>query len=199
MKKLVGFITSSLPNKNFTIDLAHKLKEAGVDTLELGVPFSDPVADGPVIEKASLEAIKQGFTLQELFDIASQITPTIDTVLMGYMNPFFHYGMEKFISKATQVGISGFIIPDLPYEETLRYKELFLKYDQALISFVAPTDSETRIQEIVSDAKKIYLYGRLYWDHRFRNGRRPTTFSSFHQKIYSDTCICWFWSKRKDC
>jgi len=158
MKKLVGFITSSLPNKNFTIDLAHKLKEAGVDTLELGVPFSDPVADGPVIEKASLEAIKQGFTLQELFDIASQITPTIDTVLMGYMNPFFHYGMEKFISKATQVGINGFIIPDLPYEETLRYKELFLKYDQALISFVAPTDTKDRIKLITQDAKKfIYL------------------------------------------
>jgi len=158
VKKLVGFITSSLPNNNFTIDLTLSMQEYGMDILELGIPFSDPVADGPVIEKASLTALKNGFKLDDLFRISNQIAPKIDTLWMGYMNPFFHYGMEKFISKATQVGINGFIIPDLPYEETLRYKELFLKYNQALISFVAPTDTKDRIKLITQDAKKfIYL------------------------------------------
>ena len=80
MKQLVGFITSSLPENNFTIDLALHMKEAGVDTLELGIPFSDPVADGPIIEKASLTALQKGFKLNDLFEVTSKIAPHMDTL-----------------------------------------------------------------------------------------------------------------------
>ena len=158
MKKLVGYITSSLPDSNFTIDLAYSMKESGVDTLELGIPFSDPVADGPVIEKANLIALNNGFKLKDLFEVSSKIGKDIDTLWMGYMNPFYHFGMEKFLQKAEEYNIQGTIIPDLPFEMAQNYEELFKKYNKSNISFVAPTDSEERIKEIVSDAKKfIYM------------------------------------------
>ena len=158
MKKLVGYITSSLPDSNFTIDLAYSMKESGVDTLELGIPFSDPVADGPVIEKANLIALNNGFKLKDLFEVSSKIGKDIDTLWMGYMNPFYHFGMEKFLQKAEEYNIQGTIIPDLPFEMAQNYEELFKKYNKSNISFVAPTDSEERIKEIVTDAKKfIYM------------------------------------------
>ena len=158
MKKLVGYITASLPSNSFTIDLAFNLKEAGVDTLELGIPFSDPVADGPVIEKANLIALNNGFKLKDLFEISSKIGNDIDTLWMGYMNPFYHYGIEKFLQKATEYNIQGTIIPDLPFEMAQNYENLFTKYNKANISFVAPTDSEERIKELVINAKKfIYM------------------------------------------
>ena len=158
MKNLVGFITSSLPENNFTIDLALHMKEAGVDTLELGIPFSDPVADGPVIEKASLLALQKGFKLNDLFEVSSKIAPHMDTLWMGYMNPYFHYGMEKFLQKGKEFNIAGSIIPDLPHEEGKIYKELFQKYDQALIDFVAPTDSFERIKQVTQNSNKfIYM------------------------------------------
>lgn len=158
MKKLVGFITAGLPQNNFTIDLALQMKEAGMDTLELGIPFSDPVADGPIIEKASLKTLQNGFKLDDLFDITSKIAPHIDTLWMGYMNPYFHYGIEKFLQKGKEYNVAGSIIPDLPYEEAKIYKELFSQYDQALIDFVAPTDSIERIKIITKNSKKfIYM------------------------------------------
>ena len=158
MKKLVGFITSSLPENNFTVDLALSMKEAGVDTLELGIPFSDPVADGPIIEKASLKALNNGFKLKDLFEVSSQIAPQMDTLWMGYMNPFFHYGMEEFLAQGAKFGINGSIIPDLPYEEGKSYKDLFKKYDQSLIDFVAPTDSLERIKTTTQNSSKfIYM------------------------------------------
>ncbi len=158
MKKLVGFITSSIPSNNFTIDLALSMQEAGVDTLELGIPFSDPVADGPIIEKASLKALQNGFKLKDLFEVSSVIAPKMDTLWMGYMNPFFHYGMENFLKKAKEFNIQGAIIPDLPHEESKEYKKLFTSYDNALIDFVAPTDSLERIKTITQNSNKfIYL------------------------------------------
>ena len=158
MKKLVGFITASLPSNNFTVDLALSMQEAGVDTLELGIPFSDPVADGPVIEKASLIALQNGFKLTDLFDVTSKIAPHMDTLWMGYMNPFFHYGMENFLKKGKEFGVNGSIIPDLPYEEAKAYKDIFSSYDQSLIDFVAPTDSLDRIKTITSNSSKfIYM------------------------------------------
>lgn len=158
MKKLVGYITSSFPDNSFSVDLALSMAEAGVDTLELGIPFSDPVADGPVIEKANLKALEQGFKLNDLFEVSSKVAPKIDTLWMGYMNPFYHKGMEFFLERAERFGISGMIIPDLPHEETFEYKELFEKYNKSLISFIAPTDSKSRIEQLVKDSQKfIYL------------------------------------------
>ncbi|NCB10292.1 MAG: tryptophan synthase subunit alpha [Erysipelotrichia bacterium] len=158
MKKLVGYITSSLPNNDFTVDLAYSMKEAGVDILELGIPFSDPVADGPVIEKANLIALNNGFKLKDLFEVSSKIGKDIDTLWMGYMNPFYHFGIENFLQKADEFGISGTIIPDLPYEMAQNFEPLFETYNKTNTCFVAPTDSEERIKQIATNAQKfIYM------------------------------------------
>jgi len=158
LKKLVAYITTGYPSLDFTVDLALALAEAGVDTLELGMPFSDPVADGPVIEKANLKALQGGFKLDDLFKVSQEIAPKIDTLWMGYFNPFYHKGMEFFVEEAKQSGVNGFIIPDLPLEEAKPYKPMMNRENLALIDFIAPTDSKERIKEIVSDAQKfIYL------------------------------------------
>ncbi|BAF73039.1 tryptophan synthase subunit alpha [Sulfurovum sp. NBC37-1] len=157
-KKLVAYITTGFPSLNFTIDAALALAEAGVDTLELGMPFSDPVADGPVIEAANLKALQNGFKLEHLFEASAKIAPHIDTLWMGYFNPFYHRGMDYFISQAKETGVNGFIIPDLPFEEAKPYKPAIEAAGLSLIDFIAPTDTKERIEEIVTDAKKfIYL------------------------------------------
>ncbi|HHH37849.1 MAG TPA: tryptophan synthase subunit alpha [Epsilonproteobacteria bacterium] len=158
MKNLVAYITTGYPDLDFTVDLALSLAESGVDTLELGIPFSDPVADGPVIEKANLYSLQNGFKIRDLFTVSQQIAPHIDTLWMGYFNPFYHKGVDLFIDEATKSGVNGFIIPDLPLEEAQPYKKIIKEHDLALIDFVAPTDSAERIRELVSDADKfIYL------------------------------------------
>ena len=158
MKKLVAYITAGFPDSNFTVDLAASLKESGVDLLELGIPFSDPVADGPIIEEANLKALKNGFKIESLFEISKQISPYMEILWMGYFNPFYHKGIPYFCSKAQKCGVSGFIVPDLPYEEATFYEPFFNRLNLSLISFVAPTCSEERIAKIVKNSKKfIYL------------------------------------------
>jgi len=158
LKNLVAYITSGYPEKSFTIDLALALGESGVDTLELGVPFSDPVADGPLIEKANHKSLENGFKFSHLLEISRAVAPKVDTLWMGYFNSFYQQDMDKLIPLAKEIGINGLIIPDVPHEEALLYKELFNKNSVANISFVAPTDSEQRIATVVEDAQKfIYM------------------------------------------
>jgi len=161
VKKLVAYITATYPDANFTIDLSAKLAEAGVDFLELGVPFSDPVADGPIIELANLKALQNGFKIDNLFAISKEIAPIINTLWMGYFNPFYHKGIDTFINEAKSSGVKGFIIPDLPYEEAASYKPQIEAANLALIDFVAPTDSKERIAQIVTDAK-LFIYMVAY-------------------------------------
>jgi len=158
MKKLVGYITAGVLEDSATIELISKMSENGMDFVELGIAFSDPVADGPVIEKASNIALKNGFKFDNIYHITEQVSKTIDTLWMGYFNPFYQKGIENVLKKAKSVGLSGLIVPDLPFEEATNYKPLFNKHDIALIDFIAPTDSKQRIEKIVKDAKKfIYL------------------------------------------
>ena len=158
MKKLVAYITSGYPEKSFSIDLALALGENGVDTLELGVPFSDPVADGPLIEKANHKALELGFKFKHLIDISIAVAPKVDTLWMGYFNSFYQQNMQELIPLAQSIGVNGLIIPDVPHEEALLYSDLFKANGMANISFVAPTDSEQRIEQVVSDAQKfIYM------------------------------------------
>jgi tryptophan synthase alpha chain len=153
MKQLVAYLTTAFPDKEFTIDAILALKEAGVDKIELGIPFSDPVADGPVIEKANLIALQNGFKLNDLFEVSEKIGNKIDTYWMGYFNNFYHKGYDFMVKEAQKNNIKGFIIPDLPFEETIPYKD-----KHPLISFVAPTDSKERIKKILQDAKEfIYM------------------------------------------
>jgi tryptophan synthase alpha chain len=138
--------------------LALALADNGVDTLELGVPFSDPVADGPVIEAANHRALENGFRFADLIEISRAVAPKIDTLWMGYFNPFYQYGMEALLDTAKNIGVNGLIIPDVPYEEAKAYHELFENRGLANITFVAPTDGEERIKLITAEARKfIYL------------------------------------------
>ena len=158
MKQLVAYITCAYPDENFTEDLMLSLKDHGVDFIELGIPFSDPVADGPVIEKANLLSLKNGFKMENLFNVSKKISRQIDTFWMGYFNPFYKKGLDICMDKAQDYGIKGFIIPDLPHEESKKYKKVFQDTQVSFIDFVAPTDDEQRIQTIVKNAKEfIYL------------------------------------------
>ncbi len=158
MKKLVAYITCAYPDENFTEDLILSLKDNGVDFVELGIPFSDPVADGPVIEEANLKALNNGFKMENLFNISKKTGKEIDTLWMGYFNPFYKKGLEFCINKAQEYKIKGFIIPDLPYEESKKYKERFNNFSVSFIDFVAPTDTKERIRTIVKNSKEfIYL------------------------------------------
>lgn len=158
MKHLVAYITSGFPDKNFTVDLALSLAQNGVDTLELGVPFSDPVADGPVIEEANHKALHAGIKFADVLSISEAVASSIDTLWMGYFNPFYQYGMEKLLDRAKAIGVNGLIIPDVPYEEAKNYHSLFEARGLANISFVAPTDGEERIAMITANARKfIYM------------------------------------------
>jgi len=158
MKKLVAYITSGYPEKSFSIDLALALGQNGVDTLELGVPFSDPVADGPLIEKANHLSLEHGFKFEHLKEISKAVALHVDTLWMGYFNSFYQQDMDKLIPFAKEIGVNGLIIPDLPHEEALAYADLFKSNNVANISFVAPTDSQERIKEVVNAAQKfIYM------------------------------------------
>ncbi len=158
MKKLVAYITSAYPEKSFSIDLSLALGDNGVDTLELGVPFSDPVADGPLIERANHKALELGFKFKNLLEISEIVAPKVDTLWMGYFNSFYQQELNKLIPLASKLGVNGLIVPDLPHEEALAYSDLFKSNNMSNISFVAPTDSEERIKEVVSDAQKfIYM------------------------------------------
>jgi len=158
LKKLVAFITSGYPEKSFTVDLALSLGENGVDTLELGVPFSDPVADGPLIERANHKALELGFKFSHLLEISKAVAPSVDTLWMGYFNSFYQQNMKELLPLAREIGVNGLIIPDLPHEEALLYKDMFEANNMANISFVAPTDSKQRIAEVVNAAQKfIYM------------------------------------------
>ncbi len=157
-KDLVAYITAGLPEKNFSVDLALSLKDAGADIIELGIAFSDPVADGPIIEKANLRALQNGFKMDTLFDISKKISQNIDTYWMGYFNSFYNKGIEDISQLAFDLGVKGFIIPDLPHEEIKIYKQTFKNHNISAVSFVAPTDSKQRIKTVIKDAQGfIYL------------------------------------------
>ena len=186
MKQLVAYITAGFPDKNFSLDLVDTLLESGVDKLELGIPFSDPVADGPVIEVANLKALQNGFKIDTLFEMSQIIAPKIETYWMGYFNPFYHRGLENFAKKAQEFGVKGFIVPDLPHEESLPFVPLMTQYNTAFISFVAPTDSKERIATVVKHAKE-FIYLVAYAGITGSGVSEDLTKTIDHIKTYSQT------------
>jgi tryptophan synthase alpha chain len=158
LKQLVAYITAGYPDVNFSIDAALALKNAGADIIELGVPFSDPAADGAVIEEANLKALHGGFKVERVFEISKKTAPEISTYWMGYFNPFYRKGLDYFAAKARECGVSGFIIPDLPFEEAAPYKLFLENMGLNLIDFIAPTHSKERIVKIAKNSSGfIYL------------------------------------------
>lgn len=153
-KKLLSiYFTAGFPNLNDTVPILHALQENGVDMVEIGLPFSDPLADGPTIQASSTRALHNGMTSDTLFDQLKDIRKTvhIPLIIMGYFNPMMQYGVERFCQKCREIGIDGLIIPDLPvdvYEEN--YKPLFEQYGLANIFLITPQTSEARIRFIDS-------------------------------------------------
>ena len=145
------YITAGFPNRESTVPLIHSLQKKGVDFLEIGFPFSDPLADGPVIQQTSQQALKNGMNLTLLFEQLTKARQgiTIPLILMGYINPVLKTGMEIFCQKANEAGISGVILPDLPLEEyESEYKDLFSYHNLHMIFLVTPETPESRIKYI---------------------------------------------------
>ena len=146
------YFTAGFPNLNDTITIINELEKNGVDMIEIGMPFSDPLADGPTIQRSSEIALENGMTIKLLFEQLKNFrngTFEIPLILMGYLNPVLQYGVEKFCKDAASLGISGVIIPDLPMQEYLdEYKSIFEKYNLKNIFLITPQTSEERIRLI---------------------------------------------------
>ncbi|MBN3038862.1 MAG: tryptophan synthase subunit alpha [Candidatus Omnitrophica bacterium] len=158
-KALLAFITAGDPSLSTTKELALEFDRAGVDVLELGVPFSDPLADGPTIQAASQRALKRGVNARAVFKLVEEIRrkSEIPIALLTYYNIIYHFGLESFVKKAVSCGVDGVIVPDLPVEES---KEMVLKckkYGLATIFLVAPTSDARRIKEI-SERSRGFIY-----------------------------------------
>lgn len=151
-KALITYITCGDPDLATTMDLVSAMERAGADIIELGIPYSDPLADGPVIQRASQRALEAGTTIDSLFDLMPKLRSQTDIpiAILVYYNSIFRYGIEKFLNKCTGL-IDGLIIPDLPLEERFELKDIMKAYPIDLIPLVAPT-SENRIKEIVKDS-----------------------------------------------
>jgi tryptophan synthase alpha chain len=151
-KKLLSiYFTAGYPKINDTVSIIHELEKSGVDMIEIGLPFSDPLADGPTIQESSTQAINNGMTTSLLFEQLKDIRKTVQIplIIMGYFNPMMQFGMEKFCQKCTEIGIDGLIIPDLPLDiyET-DYKTIFEKYNLKNIFLITPQTSNERITQI---------------------------------------------------
>jgi tryptophan synthase alpha chain len=162
-KAFIGFLTAGDPSKEKTIEYILAMDEAGADIIEIGIPFSDPIAEGPVIQDANVRALDKGVNTDNIFDIVKTVrmTSNIPLVLLTYINPVFYYGYDKFFRKCKDVDINGIIIPDLPYEEKGEIINIANSYDVDVISVIAPT-SKKRIQMIAKDATGfIYLVSSM--------------------------------------
>ena len=162
---LIGYITAGDPILDVTLKIADALIHGGVDVLELGLPFSDPIADGPTIQAASLRALNSGATPMKVLEIAREIKNIHDhipLVIMTYYNPVFHTGLDTFLASAKECGVNGFIVPDLPVEEASDFKKVSTNYCLDTVFLVAPSTSNERLSRIVSASSGfLYLISRL--------------------------------------
>lgn len=143
-KAFIAFITGGDPDLEITEKLLYTMSEAGADIIEIGIPFSDPIAEGPVIQAASQRALEAGCTTDKLFELVAKVRKdiSIPLVFMTYINPIYTYGKDKFMKRCKEVGIDGVIVPDLPFEEKGELAPECEKYDVDLISLIAPTSHE---------------------------------------------------------
>ena len=162
-KAFIPFITCGDPDLETTKACVKEMVRSGADLIELGIPFSDPTAEGPVIQEANVRALNGGVTTDKIFNMASELRQEIKTpmVFMTYANVVYSYGSEKFISACEEIGIDGLILPDLPFEEKDEFLDVCHKHGVDLISLIAPT-SENRIAMIAKEAEGfIYLVSSL--------------------------------------
>lgn len=162
-KAFIAFLTAGDPTKEKTIEYILEMEKAGASLIEIGIPFSDPIAEGPVIQEANIRALKHKMTTDQVFDIVMKVRhdSQIPICLMTYLNPVFHYGYDCFFQKCQEVGVDGLIIPDCPYEECQEVKKVAKQYGVIVISMIAPTSQE-RIKMIAKEAEGfIYLVSSM--------------------------------------
>ena len=149
---LIGYVTAGDPEPRFTPMVAEALVKGGVDILELGVPFSDPIADGPTIQAASVRALQAGTTPKMVLGMAGEIKRkhSVPVVILTYYNPVFHMGLENFFRLASNFGVDGVVVPDLPVEEAEAYREAARSCGVDTIFLAAPSTSDERLRKIVS-------------------------------------------------
>lgn len=163
-KALVTYIMAGDPQPAITVPLLHDMVAAGADVLELGLPFSDPMADGPVIAVAAERALAGGtntLDVIEMVKIFRQQDQSTPVVLMGYLNPVEVIGYEKFAALASEAGVDGLILVDLPPEEAAEFDQILAKYNMDQVFLLAPTSTETRIQHVIQQARGFIYYVSL--------------------------------------
>ena len=162
-KAFIPFITCGDPDLETTKEIIRQMEKNGADLIELGIPFSDPTAEGPVIMEANIRALKNNITTDHVFEMVSEISTEvcIPLVFMTYANVVYSYGIDRFFKRCQETGICGIILPDVPFEEKAEFEDVALDYDVEFVSMIAPT-SEDRIDEISADAKGfIYIVSSL--------------------------------------
>lgn len=160
-KKLLSiYFSAGYPNLEDTVPIIQELEKSGVDFIEIGLPFSDPLADGPTIQASSTQALKNGMTTALLFEQLTDIRKTVQIplIIMGYFNPILQYGVDTFCKKCQEIGIDGLILPDLPLEEYITlYKTTFEKYNLSNIFLITPQTSNQRIKEL-DNSSSAFIY-----------------------------------------
>lgn len=156
-KAFIPFITAGDPTLDITRSLILRLESAGADVIELGIPFSDPIADGPSIQKASLRALDNNTSLKDIISMVSDLNTQIPIVLMGYYNPIYKYGVDCFVNDAVKSGVDGVIVADLPPEEASELISPAKEYGLATIFLVAPTSTPERVK-LITETSTGYIY-----------------------------------------
>lgn len=152
-KAFIAFITAGDPDADSTVKFILEMAKAGADLIEVGIPFSDPTAEGVVIQEANIRSLSNGMTTDGVFDIVKRVRETCDIPLcfMTYANPVYHYGYDRFFAKCEELNVGGIIVPDMPYEEKAEMEGPANAHNVSVISMVSPT-SDDRIKKIAKDA-----------------------------------------------
>ena len=189
-KAFVGFITAGDPTLSDTKRYLEIMQESGVDIIEVGIPFSDPIAEGPVIQNADARALAGGVNLGDIFAMVESIDKKVPFLFMTYANPVYFYGYARFFARCRQAGVSGVIIPDIPFEESGEVKSVALGYGVTVIDMVAPT-SEERIKNVCAKSQGfIYLVSSM--GVTGMREKFDADISSVYRKIraVTDTPVC---------
>ena len=149
------YVTAGCPSAEATVDIVRRAEAAGADVIELGLPFSDPMADGPVIQEASVIALRNGMTMAKALELVKEIRrySEIPLIGMGYINMVLHYGFEKFVADFKAAGMDGVIFPDVPHEESADLRRICAAHDFTLTEFITPGTTEERMAETCKDAR----------------------------------------------
>jgi len=159
-KALIAYLTVGYPGVEATLEVAQSIANSGCDMIELGIPFSDPLADGATIQRASHRALQSGITPQRCLEVAADLRRRIDIplIFMGYYNPIFHYGLEQFCDACAGSGVDGLIVPDLPPEEGGELERISSKRGIDLIYLLAPTTSDEGRMRLIADRSRGFIY-----------------------------------------